>query len=201
MPGQRAPWWMFAVAVSFLAYITLGIYQAFWGPFQELGLEPKFSGEGTVLVAVSPGSPAEQAGLQARDAVLAVNGQPVRNMHDWRAIFANTEVGHPERLEVLRGESQLQVTWTPRRRSWSKWRSPGGLSDLAYLGVMFISLILGLVIAFRRPLQPRCPSRRLAHRYSPSYPRRARRLGRNLAPPASINRGAAMDPAGQQVRS
>ncbi len=122
MSGQRAPWWMFAVAASFLAYITLGIYQAFWGPYQKLGLKPKFTAGGTVIVAVSPGSPAEQAGLQPSDVVLAVNGQPVRNMHDWQAILANTEVGRPERLKVLRGESQLQVTWTLRRRSWSEWR-------------------------------------------------------------------------------
>ncbi len=154
MPGQRAPWWMFAVAASFLAYITLGTYQAFWGPFQTLGLKLKFSAGGTVLVAVSPGSAAEQAGLQPSDVVLAVNGQPVHNMQDWQAILANTEVGRPERLEVLRGESQLQVTWKLGRRSWSEWRSSDGLSELAYFGVMFISLILGLVIAFRRPYDP-----------------------------------------------
>ena len=107
MPSRRAPLWMFIVAASFLAYVSLTLYHYFWGPSPFLGADLAFvEGKGMVVVA------ARQPGLQLGDRILAVDGQTIRNAHDWNAIRANTEVGRPERWEVGRGDERLQLEQT-----------------------------------------------------------------------------------------
>ena len=92
MPSRGAPWWMFIVAASFLAYVSLSLYQYFWGPSPFLGADLAFvGGKGMVVVAT------RQPGLQPGDRILAVDGQTIRNAHDWNAIRANTEVGRTPR--------------------------------------------------------------------------------------------------------
>ena len=127
MPSGRAPWWMFIVAASFLAYVSLVCYQTFWGPNwltdQFVGLEFAFvAGKGMVVVSV------RQPGLQPGDRILAVDGQTIRNAHDWNAIRANTEVGRPERWEIARGDQRLHLEQAFGRVVRGQFRSEGLLN-------------------------------------------------------------------------
>ena len=55
MPTRRAPWWMFIVAASFLAYVSVVFYQTFWGP-NLLGIDLEFvAGKGVVWPRTEPG--------------------------------------------------------------------------------------------------------------------------------------------------
>ena len=151
MPSRRAPWWMFIVAVSFLMYVSLVLYQIFWGPNvptgQSAGFDFTFAGgRGMVVVA------ARQPELQPGDRILAVDGQTIRNAHDWNAVRANTEVGRPERWEIARGDQRLQLEQTFDRVAWTEFQ----LEDRAWpdLGLVLASFALSLVIAFRRPYDP-----------------------------------------------
>ncbi len=145
MASRRAPWWMFIVAASFLAYISLALYQSFWGPNQFVGFDFAFvEGKGMVVVA------GRRAGIQPGDRILAVDGQTIRNAEDWNAIRANTEPGRQERWEVGRGDERLQLEQT-FGAAWSGWGSPGLPLELASLGWILASFALSLVIAFRRP--------------------------------------------------
>ncbi len=58
-----------------------------------------------VVVSVVPGSPAERAGIQAGDEVASVNGQPVRDVIQWRSLADDAD---PE-LVVLRGGLEMEL--------------------------------------------------------------------------------------------
>ena len=67
-----------------------------------------------LLGAVTPGSPAEAAGLQVGDLITAVNGQPVE---EWRIVVAYLQASPetPLLLDVSRGGGRRQVTLVPGR--------------------------------------------------------------------------------------
>ncbi len=63
---------------------------------------------------VEAGSPAEHAGLQVGDVVIAVGGRPVATWYDlWREGTYGTAEGSAVALTVARGEDVLDVTVTP----------------------------------------------------------------------------------------
>jgi hypothetical protein len=140
---------MFIVAGSFLAYVSLGVYENFWGPVQFLGPDLVFiGGKGMVVVG------GRGAGLQPGDRIPAVDGQTIRNVRDWNAIRANTEVGRRQRWEVARGNERLQLEQTfDRVAAWSQSRL-ANLQKLATLGLLLAPFALSLLIALRRPYDP-----------------------------------------------
>jgi tRNA A-37 threonylcarbamoyl transferase component Bud32 len=151
----RAPWWMYIVAASFLGFVALFAYQILWGPDVRRGFEGKFRGGGMVVLSVHPDSPEEHAGLKAGDHVLAVDGQAIRNVRDWEAIRANTEIGRPQRWEINRANKRLDFTVTFPRPTWSERLSAYARAGAAFFIVFILtSLVLGLIIAFRRPYDP-----------------------------------------------
>ncbi len=147
---QRAPWWMFVVAASFIAYFALLVYCDFWGP-QPMGVLTEFSGGYKIVRGVFPNSPAERAGLQPGDRVLSVEGRLIRNLFDWTAIRINLEVDRPYQLEIERAGERREVLLSLQRSSWQDWISTEGMLLRAVRGAQFITLILALIIAFSRP--------------------------------------------------
>jgi len=141
---------MFVIAASFLAYGVLVLYQYFRGPasFPE-GLEPRFNAGGMVVWSVVPNSQAEQVGLRSGDHVVAVDGQRIRGGRDWQMVDSNTQVGRPQRWEIMRGERRLEVQVARKRRQPS-------VKELAHtnLLVTLASFLLSLFIVFRRPYDP-----------------------------------------------
>ena len=153
MPRPRAPWWMFLVAASFFAFVALIVYQFFFGPSGQDGIESDWGREGMVVLGVEPNSSAERAGLMLHDRMVSVDGQVIRNSHDWNSIRANSEIGRPERWEIARGDRRLQLMVTFQREPLIGWQLPVGVNadSLGYLVVVLTSFILSLVIAFSRP--------------------------------------------------
>ncbi|NOZ29103.1 MAG: site-2 protease family protein [Chloroflexi bacterium] len=68
---------------------------------------------GAAVTAVAPGSPAEAAGLQPGDVILAVADQPVETPADLVQLVKE-HLGEPVELEVRRDGEMVRVTVTPR---------------------------------------------------------------------------------------
>jgi tRNA A-37 threonylcarbamoyl transferase component Bud32 len=145
---------MYVVAASFVGFIALFAYQMFWGPPIFPGVEGNFRSGRLVVLAVHPNSVEGSAGLRAGDRVLAVDGQVIRNAHDREAICANTEIGRPERWEISRANERLQLTLTFPRPSWRERLSAFRHGGLEFPAFILTSLVLALIIAFRRPYDP-----------------------------------------------
>jgi S1-C subfamily serine protease len=62
-----------------------------------------------VIQRLVPGGPAEAAGLQPGDQIVAVNGQPVRNWYDLIAAISVHDPGDRVTVRVLRGGRNLDV--------------------------------------------------------------------------------------------
>ncbi|MCY4325139.1 MAG: RIP metalloprotease RseP, partial [Betaproteobacteria bacterium] len=80
---------------------------------EKIGLRPDESYLSVVLETVVADSPAAVAGLQADDAIVAINGSKVSS---WRAIVAAIEASpaEPMQIIVLRGDEQLEFEAVPR---------------------------------------------------------------------------------------
>ncbi len=71
------------------------------------------AGHGVVITRVEPGSAADNAGLQERDVVVSVDGQPVRDANAFRSTVEKTRLGDVLRLRVHRGEGYLFIAVRP----------------------------------------------------------------------------------------
>jgi S1-C subfamily serine protease len=76
-------------------------------------LEPPVAG-GVLVVAVEPGGPAERAGLDEGDVILAFDGQSVAGIDDLHRLLTEDRVGVWTRLTVLRGSERLALDIIPR---------------------------------------------------------------------------------------
>ncbi len=65
---------------------------------------------GALIAGVTPGGPAEAAGIQTGDLVVGFDGQKVREMRDLPRIVAETEIGKAAAIEVVRGERTMSLT-------------------------------------------------------------------------------------------
>ena len=112
MSAPRAPWWMYLVAASYVAAVTLRFYQVFWGPPITSGFEARLTRGGLAVLSVHPNSAEAEAGLKVGDRVVAVNEQVIRNVRDWEAIRANIEVDRPQRWQISRAGERLELMVT-----------------------------------------------------------------------------------------
>jgi serine protease Do len=78
---------------------------------QQMDIPP--SDHGVVITKVEPGSAADDAGLQERDVVVSVDGQPVRDANAFRSMVEKTKPGDVLRLRVHRGEGYLFIAVRP----------------------------------------------------------------------------------------
>ena len=149
MPGPRAPWWLFVVVASSLAFLTLQLYTDVWG-IEPLGYSRDFEDGSIIVRQLSPGGSVAREGLLADDRILAVDSMPIlpkREQSSFLAAVANFEIGRPIPLKIRRNGKQLELPLnlkpgSPRDLDWGDWLTLGG---------QVFALILALVIAFRRP--------------------------------------------------
>lgn len=81
---------------------------------ERLGLQQE---TGLMVVAVEPGSTAEQGGLVLGDVLVAVGGQTVADPEDLRTALGPEIVGKPTTLTVVRGGARSELAVTPRERA------------------------------------------------------------------------------------
>lgn len=67
---------------------------------------------GVLLLSVEAGSPAERAGLLLGDTIVALDGQPVRDIDDLMALLSGDRVGSAAPVRVLRGGEVRDLTVT-----------------------------------------------------------------------------------------
>jgi regulator of sigma E protease len=72
-------------------------------------------GVSTFVAAVTPGGPAEAAGLRRGDAIAAVNGRPVRSFRDLNALAPEFQAGKPVALALAGGR---EVTLVPAEEGY-----------------------------------------------------------------------------------
>lgn len=63
-----------------------------------------------LIIEVSPGSPAAEAGLQEGDRVTAVDGQPIDKGMDLPAIITQAETANELTIEIMRGATRQLMT-------------------------------------------------------------------------------------------
>jgi len=71
-----------------------------------------FQGEGVRVAAVAPGSPAAAVGIQAGDVIVAVDGQPVRNLQEYTGLLYRHQPGDRMAVVVLRDGARISVEAT-----------------------------------------------------------------------------------------
>jgi eukaryotic-like serine/threonine-protein kinase len=159
MSGRRAPWWVFACIVPFLAYFALLVYCDVRRPEAE-GLTFAFAGQLRVKT-VDPRSAADRAGLRSGDEIVGVNGTAFRQGQttweaklDWETVTLNARIGEPIALDVRRDGAPLRVALVLQRERWARWASREGI-DLAVVRlVQFVTLAVGILVLYRRPFDP-----------------------------------------------
>ncbi len=85
---------------------------------------PEDAVEGLKLTSVSPGGPADQAGLRTGDLLTTINGEPLaadsgrKSFHRLREVLAEVEPGSEVSIGYRRGEDELEVQVTTS--SWEQ---------------------------------------------------------------------------------
>jgi S1-C subfamily serine protease len=80
-------------------------------------VEGQGSSRGAVVMSVTPGSPAEQAGLRRGDVIVAVEGKPLAGPPQLIAAVEQNGVGRPMELEFIRAGTPLKLRVTPTELS------------------------------------------------------------------------------------
>jgi S1-C subfamily serine protease len=74
--------------------------------------------ESAVMVAsVEPGSPAERAGLKARDIIVGLDGAPVTGADDFIRMLAGDKIGQTVTIDLIRGGSRETRPVVPEERA------------------------------------------------------------------------------------
>ncbi len=149
MPKSKAPWWMYVVACSYVAYFCVTVYMAFWGP-EWIGITPIQDGERVLIKDVLSDSQASRAGLRSGDQIVAAAGHNIYSAWDWYAVTFNVNAFGTLPVRLVRDGEQLERTLIVSRRSW---QSPNAISayGYAYPLVQLAYLAIAFVIAFSRP--------------------------------------------------
>jgi S1-C subfamily serine protease len=85
-------------------------------PWLGVEMSAQLTAAGALVQSVVPASPAEQAGLQPGDLIMAVNGQPVLDPSDVATVIASERPGQQVQLQVQRGFQELTLVATLRSR-------------------------------------------------------------------------------------
>lgn len=71
---------------------------------------------GVLLSGVSKGGPAEKAGVQGGDIIIALAGKKVENIYDYTYAIESLKVGQTTEIKVRRGEKDITLSITPGAR-------------------------------------------------------------------------------------
>jgi serine protease Do len=94
--------------------------------------------EGALVADVSPGSPADKAGIKRGDVITSFNGHPVQDPGQLRNMVAMTAPGTKARLQIMRDNRRQELTVTlgelPREQQTAQARGGGEAESPTKLG-------------------------------------------------------------------
>ena len=67
-----------------------------------------------LVISVETGSPAERAGIRARDLLIGCDGSPITGIDDLQKQLTETRIGVPARWEVIRATQKLTISAVPQ---------------------------------------------------------------------------------------
>ena len=108
----KGPWTRLGIYAAgpvvniFLAFVLLSAFLSL--PYSVI------AGDGLVVRAVVENSPAEEAGIEAGDIILEVNGQPVHRQGDVQDIVNSVEEGEEITLLLLRNGQEEEINLKPQ---------------------------------------------------------------------------------------
>jgi len=149
MSSSRIPWWIWLIAASFIACFVVGFLHL---PFRL----PEATGFTLIfrenrVASVTPGSPAEAAGVKQDDRIISVDGRAVQNIVELGGALSSTVFDHPVSIVVLRGGQEVRLHLTLNRKLTEAWTSKEYLGWWVEFGVSLIQLLVGLLVLFKRP--------------------------------------------------
>lgn len=148
--SSRPPWWMFVLAAAFAGYYSLLLHSDLRRP-QPIGFISQIAGSGMFVLGVAKDSPAARAGLEVGDRIVEADGHLVRNRLDWLLFDTNLQTGQPLHLEIDRNGERHSATLVLGRTPWSYWTTMPGATLLSARTVQLVTLLLAIVVAFKRP--------------------------------------------------
>jgi len=77
----------------------------------QLGPHPPSSA--VEIIEVTPGSPAQRAGLRGEDLIVEMGGQPIERVDDVQRMMSHEAIGRPMPIRVLRGDRWLDLEVSP----------------------------------------------------------------------------------------
>jgi regulator of sigma E protease len=87
----------------------------------ESGIDPYIALNHLGVLGITPGSPAERAGLKTGDKIIAIEGKPITAWHQFKDEL-RTSNGRPVRLKVERGQNVLELQATPELQQDGEYR-------------------------------------------------------------------------------
>ena len=69
---------------------------------------------GVLVISVDPGSPAERGGLQERDLMVEMEGQPISSIDDLHRQLSEERIGRPTSIVVVRRSERVTLRAVPR---------------------------------------------------------------------------------------
>ncbi|HDP74807.1 MAG TPA: M20/M25/M40 family metallo-hydrolase [Bacteroidales bacterium] len=78
-----------------------------------LGIMPDVSGvsdDGLKVIGVTAGKPADIAGIQIGDLIIAINQKPIKNIYDYTQALSSLEPGTKASVKVLRDKVEIEYT-------------------------------------------------------------------------------------------
>jgi tRNA A-37 threonylcarbamoyl transferase component Bud32 len=146
--GLGVRWSTLLTAAAFGLYFSLLVYCEIRRP-EAVGVALDF--DRGIIADVRKGSPADRAGLRAGDALLTIDGYPVRTLLALQVVESHIEVGTALRFGVSRrgvvSDVDVSLDWAgPSRRDLRN-----RLALWVARGVQGVTLFMALLVALKRP--------------------------------------------------
>lgn len=152
--------WVLAVLLAAASALFGGIWVVYSParPTAELGIEFHFTPEKSAIWVqrVFPGSAAERADLRIGDALIAVNGQPLKDPAPFFDAVARGEAGGSVALTLLRDDPQMHASQqmeivavlhapVQRGQAVSPWAQTAGIEFLHFYPLLFFGVGFGVL--------------------------------------------------------
>lgn len=143
-------------ATATVLYSALWVYNAGWQAAVELGYSTEYvrSTHCQHVTSITPGSPAQQAGMKAGDCILTIGGKPLENANSLIEIYAKYKPGDAVELTIQRPGVSVPIATKAVFRARGLRIEEGGLT--AQLGSRILNsypvlfLVVGLAVLFLR---------------------------------------------------